>query len=70
VVNKTVQDCLRDPAQMQMLKELIEKGRTPYQMQSFDQHLMELYQAGTITMQAAMEAATSPADFQRTLHFQ
>ena len=70
VVTKTVADCIRDPAQMGLIKDLIEKGRTPYQMQSFDQHLMELYKAGVVTLEAALEACSNPSDFQRALHFQ
>jgi twitching motility protein PilT len=70
VVTKTVQECLRDPAQLPMLKDLIEKSRHPYQMQSFDQHLTELYKAGVITLETALEASSNPGDFQRALHFQ
>jgi len=39
-------------------------------MQTFDQHLMELFQAGVISIETAKSAATSPADFERNLKFQ
>jgi twitching motility protein PilT len=39
-------------------------------MQTFDQHLMELYQSGVLTLEVARGAATSPADFERNLQFQ
>jgi twitching motility protein PilT len=39
-------------------------------MQSFDQHLTELYKAGVITLETALEASSNPGDFQRALHFQ
>ena len=35
-----------------------------------DQHLSDLYNEGTISLEQAMEAATNPADFQRALHFE
>lgn len=51
------------------LRELIEQGREQYQMQSFDQHLAELYSQGLITREVALHAATNPADFARRLAF-
>jgi twitching motility protein PilT len=47
---------------------LIEKSRIQYGMQSFDQHLIDLYQAGVITLETAKAAATNPADFERALY--
>jgi twitching motility protein PilT len=41
-----------------------------YQMQTFDQHLTDLYHGGTITLETAKAAATSPSDFERNLNFQ
>jgi twitching motility protein PilT len=38
-------------------------------MQSFDQHLTELYRSGKITLETAIESASNPADFQRALNF-
>jgi twitching motility protein PilT len=32
-------------------------------MQTFDQHLLALYQEGRVTLRDAMSAATSPHDF-------
>jgi len=39
-------------------------------MQTFDQHLTDLYRAGTITLDIAKSAATSAADFERNLQFE
>ena len=39
-----------------------------YGSQSFDQHLIDLYQAGVITLDMAKAAATNPADFERALY--
>jgi twitching motility protein PilT len=67
---KTIQECISDSDKIHMIKEYIEKGREFYQMQSFDQHLTDLYRAGTITLETAKSAATSAADFERNLNFQ
>lgn len=67
---QTIQECIADPGKTFMLKEYIEKGREFYKMQTFDQHLTDLYHAGTITLDTARSAATSPADFERNLHFE
>lgn len=69
IVTGTIQDYLRDPGKTAGLKDIIEKGRAQYGMQSFDQHLTDLYQAGRITLETALGAATNPADFERNLNF-
>ena len=70
VVTKTVQEYIRDPERTGGLKDVIEKGRSQYGMQSFDQHLTELYRGGKITLETATEYASNPADFQRALSFE
>jgi twitching motility protein PilT len=67
---KTIQDCIEDPDKIHMIKEYIEKGRELYKMQSFDQHLTDLYRSGTISLETAKAAATSAADFERNLNFE
>jgi twitching motility protein PilT len=66
---KTIQECIEEPAKIHMLKEYIEKGREHYQMQTFDQHLTDLYRAKIIGLETAKSAATSAADFERNLQF-
>jgi len=39
-----------------------------YGTQSFDQHLIELYNSGIISLETAKGAATNPADFERALY--
>jgi twitching motility protein PilT len=68
VVTKTVQQYIREAERTGMLKDVIEKGKGSG-MQSFDQHLIELFRAGFITFETAVGAATNPSDFERTLHF-
>jgi twitching motility protein PilT len=67
---QTIQECIADPAKMFMIKEYIEKGRDFYQMQTFDQHLTDLYRRNVISLVTAKAAATSAADFERNLHFE
>ncbi len=65
-----VQEYIADADRTNEIKDLIASGRTQYGMQTFDQHLMELYRNGTISEAVALSAATSPADFARDLEFQ
>ncbi len=67
---KTIEECIAEPEKSHMIKEYIEKGRELYKMQTFDQHLTDLYREELITLETAKAAATSPADFERNLHFQ
>ena len=66
---KTIQECIEDPEKIHMIKEYIEKGREMYGMQTFDQHLTDLYKLGIIALETAKAAATSPSDFERNLNF-
>ena len=57
-----VHDMIIDPKQTGMLGEVMAEGGY-YGMQTFDQHLLEHLNAGRITMEDAMRAASSPHDF-------
>ncbi len=70
VQTKTVQEFILDGTRTSSLKDVIEKGRTTYGMQSFDQHLAELYKTGVISIDTARAAASNPADFERSLNFE
>jgi len=67
---QTVQELIMDPERTAELKDTMEKGRQQYGMQSFDQHLTELYKNGTITLETARQASTNPGDFERALNFE
>jgi twitching motility protein PilT len=69
IATKTVQQYIRDPERTHELKDVIEKGRGQYGMQSFDQHLIDLFRSGFINMETAKAAASNPSDFERALHF-
>lgn len=67
---QTIQECIAEPSKTFMIREYIEKGRELYRMQSFDQHLTDLYRGGIISLESAKAAATSAADFERNLQFE
>jgi twitching motility protein PilT len=67
---QTIQECISDPSKTCTIKEYIEKGRQLYQMQTFDQHLTDLYRSELITLDTAKAAASSAADFERNLQFE
>jgi twitching motility protein PilT len=62
VMTGRVHDMIIDPQLTGQLPEVIGEGAY-YGMQTFDQHLLQHLQAGRVTMEAAMRAATSPHDF-------
>jgi twitching motility protein PilT len=66
----TIEDYIMNPEKTAMMKDIIAQGRSQYGMQTFDQHLMELVQQQVITVETALSAATSPADFQRALTYE
>jgi len=66
----TIAGCIADPDQTSAVRDHIAGGRIQYGMQTFDQHLTELYRGEQISLEVAMAAATSPADFERNLQFQ
>ncbi|OHE03832.1 MAG: type IV pili twitching motility protein PilT, partial [Sulfurimonas sp. RIFCSPLOWO2_12_FULL_36_74] len=46
------------------IREAIEKGREHYKSQSFDQHILDIYNEGIITKEKAKDYATSAADLE------
>ena len=70
IATKTVQEYILDADRTGKLKDVIEKGRSTYGMQSFDQHLSDLYRSGVLKLETARAAASNPADFERALNFE
>ncbi len=68
VATLSAQELIKDPARTPELKDYIERSREMYGTQSFDQHLIDLYQGGIISLEVAKAAATNPADFERALY--
>lgn len=62
VATSRIRDMIEDPEQTGKIEEAIAEGAY-YGMQTFDQALLKHLQAGNISMDEAMRAATSPNDF-------
>ena len=58
-----IADAITDAAKTSPIMQLVRDGGY-YGMQTFDQHLIALYQQGTITLETAIDASTSPHDMQ------
>jgi twitching motility protein PilT len=65
---RTLRECMRDPGRTREIPDHIARGRDNLQMQTFDQHLLDLYRANKLTMEIARDAASNPRDFQTQLN--
>jgi len=59
-----VKECIIDPTKIDEIPMLLEKGRSVYGTQTFDQHLEELYRKGVIDYNSAIAYSTKPADME------
>jgi twitching motility protein PilT len=66
-VTTTIQACIRE-GNLDEIQRHIEKGHAQYQMQSMDQHLIQLCKSGLIDMKEAKRISTS-MDLERKLTF-
>ncbi|MDW7711905.1 MAG: PilT/PilU family type 4a pilus ATPase [Deferrisomatales bacterium] len=66
-MTRHLEECIKDPLKTHEIKDVIEAGRDNYGTQSFDQHLMDLYNQGVIEFETARCAATNPSDFERAV---
>ncbi len=69
-VTRSMRECIRNPARLAEVPELIRKGRDLYSMQLFDQHLADLVSSGVIGLEQAKHAATNPEELERVLRMQ
>jgi len=69
VTSPGVKECIRGEEPLGRLNTIIAQGkdRGGNGSQSFDQHIMSLYQSGQISKEVALEAATSESDFIQNL---
>jgi twitching motility protein PilT len=66
LVTRSIEECIRHPEKTSDVHQYIQKGRE-IGMQTFDQHLVQLVQAGRISMETAKLAATNPAEMELML---
>jgi twitching motility protein PilT len=63
---RSIQECIKDPVKTADINDFIARGR-PENMQTFDQHLLDLLRANKISVETAMAAASNPTDFKTKL---
>ena len=62
VVTPTIRDLILEK-RIGEIRDFIAEGRAQYGMQTFDQHLVDLVNDGTVSYEVALAASTRPADF-------
>jgi twitching motility protein PilT len=62
-----IQECIKTAEKTAEILAHMERGRENYGMQTFDQHLLQLYQEGKVSLQVAKAAASSVSEFERAL---
>jgi len=62
-VTAAIRDLILD-ARIGEIRDFIADGRETYQMQTFDQHLVDLVNADKVSFDIAKAASTRPADFE------
>ena len=70
VIDSAIQDQIINSDKTKDVRDTVARGRDHYGMQTIDQHLTDLYKAGIITLEVALDAASNPSDFQRALTFE
>jgi twitching motility protein PilT len=60
----TIRELILEGTRMGEIRDYITEGREQYGMQTFDQHLMDLVQDGTVSFEVALAASTRPSDFE------
>ena len=60
----TVKEYIQSLEKTALINQAIQEGFVQHQMQTFDQSLMQLFKAGKITFDAAMDASSNPHEFE------
>jgi twitching motility protein PilT len=63
VSTSTIEEYIRDPKRTHMITDAIADGNVTYQMQTFDQALMQLFRQNRISLEQALHACTNPNEF-------
>lgn len=63
IATSTIREYIREPEKTVMIRQAIQEGFIQYQMQTFDQSLMQLYKEGKITLDIALQASSNPHEF-------
>ncbi len=63
IATGTIQEYIREPDKTVLIRQAIQEGFVQYQMQTFDQSLMQLHKEKKISLEAAMHASSNPHEF-------
>jgi twitching motility protein PilT len=63
IATGTIKEYIREAEKTVMIRQAIQDGFIQYQMQTFDQSLMQLYKEKKITLDAATKASSNPHEF-------
>jgi twitching motility protein PilT len=63
ITTSTIREYIRDAEKTVMVRQAIQEGFVQYQMQTFDQSLMQLYKEGKISLDVATKASSNPHEF-------
>ncbi len=63
IATGTIREYIREPEKTVMIRQAIQEGFVQYQMQTFDQSLMQLYKEGKINLDGATHASSNPHEF-------
>ena len=63
----TIRDYISNEEKTAMIRDAIAAGTSQYRMQTFDQSLFHLFQAGLITIEEAIRGASNPDEFRLRL---
>src|SRR4051812_14136667 len=64
IVTATIRDAILDKDRVAEIYDLMAEGKEQYGSQTFDQHLVDLVNADSITFDVARAAANNPSDFE------
>ncbi len=63
IATNTIRDYIRDSEKTVLIRQAIQEGFVSYQMQTFDQSLMQLYKEGKVNLDVATKASSNPHEF-------
>ncbi len=63
IATSTIRDYIREPEKTVMIRQAIQEGFVQYQMQTFDQALMQLYKEGKVSLEDATHNSSNPHEF-------
>ncbi len=63
---RSIQECIKEPSKTHEIYDYIARGRVE-NMQTFDQHLLDLLRANKVSVETALAAASNPTDFRTKL---